>query len=202
MINSFDDFYKELTSDQQWYELLRMYKDDTIRKAAEKVYAILVTDKILDIRPWNENRKHVFNILKKECPNGDKPKGKDWYIIKQEEKEAEEKKEWVPASKEFAEQKAKEALEIIANSKTLNGVPKISHKQSVEEGGWIPKKQAPYKGTSPMDYYLRQRHYEYIKQNYDAKTAQKLPGWCDEDTFNLMFDDVYYEDYMKAFKKD
>jgi hypothetical protein len=97
-MNSFDDFYKELTSDQLWFELLRAYKEETIRRAATKVYAALVADGTVNARPMNENRKHVYNICIKENPIGDKPRGKDWHVIKQEEKEAEEKKEWVPVS--------------------------------------------------------------------------------------------------------
>jgi hypothetical protein len=93
---NFDDWIKELISDYQWYSLLRMYKEETIKKAAEKVFAQLVADKVVDIRPMSENRKHVYNIVTKNP--GDKEIRKDWYNVEKEKKEAEEKKEWEPVS--------------------------------------------------------------------------------------------------------
>jgi hypothetical protein len=93
---NFDDWIKELISDYQWYSLLRMYKEETIKKAAEKVFASLVADKVVDTRPMSENRKHVYNIVTKNP--GDKEIRKDWYNVEKEKKEAEEKKEWEPVS--------------------------------------------------------------------------------------------------------
>jgi len=58
---NFDSFYKTLIEDQRWFELLRAYKDETIKSCAEKVYAELVAKQIVDIRDMKENL--LFNIL-------------------------------------------------------------------------------------------------------------------------------------------
>ena len=75
-MKDFETWYKELTSDTMWFELLRHYKDETIKKAGQKVFAQLVADKTVEYRPMSENRKHVYNIL---CKNpGDKVIKKEW----------------------------------------------------------------------------------------------------------------------------
>lgn len=95
MIQNFEDWYSKLTEDSLWYELLRAYKGETIRKAGEKVYAQLVAEGTVSYRPMSENRKHVYNIV---CKNpGDKVK-KDWYKIEEEKKEAVKSEEWKPVS--------------------------------------------------------------------------------------------------------
>jgi hypothetical protein len=181
---TFEAFYEKLISDQLWFELLRDYKNETIKAAARKVYAQVVADSCVDTRPMSENRKHVYNIL---CKNpGDKPT-KKWYDISKEEK----KEDWVPASKAYADKCAAQALEIIRNSKTINAVPRVTHKQAIEEGDWLPKKEAPYPTTSAQEYYIRQRHFEYIKANYEPRTGQKVLDWVDEDTWNAIYDDAH-----------
>jgi hypothetical protein len=127
-MNSFEDWHKELISDYQWYSLLRMYKEETIKKAAEKVFAQLVADKVVDLRPMSENRKHVYNIVTKNP--ADKEIRKDWYNVEQKKKEAQVKitETYTP---EFAAMKKKEALDIIAKSEIINRFPKVSYKQSV-----------------------------------------------------------------------
>lgn len=193
-MKSFDDWFKELTSDTRWVELLRHYKDDTIKKAGEKVFAQLVADSTVEVRPMSENRKHVYNILIKAGP-GDKPLPKPFQVQEAEKKEAEkEAKEILTYTKEHADRCAAEALEIIRNSKTLNYFPKVTHKQAVEEGDWIPKKDKPWPVTTPEEAYVRDRHFEWIKNNFEARTGQKLPSWIDEESWNIIYDENHLTD--------
>lgn len=135
-MKSFEDFYTSLTSDEQWFALLRMYHEETIRRAATKVWAVLVADKIENIRPMNENRKHVYNTVIKDCPVGDKPRGKEWFQVEQEKKEAEEKKEWVPLTGEARQAKLKEWMEAITKVEMISAVPKMTVKEMIEQGDW------------------------------------------------------------------
>jgi hypothetical protein len=189
MVN-FESFYQSLTSDQQWFELLRAYKDETIRKAVEKVYAALVAEKTVDIRPMSENRKHVYNIL---CSKpGDKPAGKPWHVVEAEKIEAKEKeiqeKEWVPLTGEARAKKLQEWLDKVKAVEMQSAVPRVSHKEAIEEGGWIPKKDAPYPVTSKEEAYAKDRHLAYIIYAFEPRTAEKRPGVVSEEEFNISYD--------------
>ena len=185
-MKDFETWYKELTSDTMWFELLRHYKDETIKKAGQKVFAQLVADKTVEYRPMSENRKHVYNIL---CKNpGDKVIKKEWIEKALKKIEPEKKEEWKPASPEHVDKCANQILEMIKNSPMVNGMPRVGYKQAIEEGGWLPKKEAPYPQTSKEEAYVRQRHLEYIKRNYEPRTAQPLPNWIPEHEFNLLYD--------------
>src|SRR5688500_14946618 len=118
MNKDFETWFTDLISDERWHELSSMHhKPETFKACAKKVYMQGVADGVF--KPVQEARKHVYNIICKTP--GDKPKGKPWHEIALEKKLQEDSKdEWQPASKEFADAKAAEALEIIRNSKTLN----------------------------------------------------------------------------------
>lgn len=184
---TFEDWYSKLTEDSLWYELLRAYKDETIRKAGEKVYAQLVAEETVSYRPMSENRKHVYNIVCKGP--GDKPKGKSWSEIALEKQvQKSEAEEWKPVSEEERGQWLEKWKESIAHLQTVNAVPRIGYKQSIEEGGWLPPKQAPYPCTTKEEAYVRDRHFQYIRHNYEPKTGEKLPGWIPEDEWNIQYD--------------
>ena len=130
---TFADWYSKLTEDPLWYELLRAYKDETIRKAGEKVYAQLVAEGTVIYRPMSENRKHVYNIV---CKNpGDKVK-KDWYKIEEQKKEAEKAKEWVPLKGEARQAKLKEWMDSVSKVEMVSAVPKLTVKEIIEQGDW------------------------------------------------------------------
>ena len=189
---NFDSFYTELISDQRWFELCRNYREETIKKAAEKVYGELVTRKIEDVKPMEENRIHILNILRKGPE--DKPKPKPWYQQEAEKKEAKEKEkepEWIPLTGEERQKKLAEFKAIIDAAPIINGMPPISKKQAVEEGGWIPAKPAPYPITTPEEAYVRDRHFEWVKNNFESKTGYKLPSWICEEDWNVIYDDQH-----------
>lgn len=185
-MKDFAQWYSELISDDLWFQLLRHYKDETIKKAAERVYASLVADGSVNYRPMQENRKHVYNIVVKNP--GDKPKGKPWHQVAAEKLEAEKQEEWKPASPEHVDKCVAEFDEMMRNSSMINSTPRIGYAQSVEEGGWLPKKGAPYPAATPEEVYVRMRHLEYIKANYEPRTGEKLPTWISEDEFNILYD--------------
>jgi hypothetical protein len=187
-MRTFDQWYTDLISDQLWYELLRAYKDETIRKASEKVYAQLVADKTVDLRPVSENRKHVYNIVCKSP--GDKPKGKSWSEIALEKQiQKSEAEEWRPVSEEEREIWLRKWKESINELQTVSAVPRMSYKELAEEGGLLPPKPAPYPHTSPMEAYVKERHIAYLLANYDARTREPLPEWMSESDWNVLYDE-------------
>lgn len=188
-MKNFEDWLRELKSDERWLEYASMHhKDETFEKAAKKVYMQGVADGIQ--KPMQEARKHVYNTI--VLIPSDKPKGKQWHEIaldkKIKEDIAKEEEEWKPASPEHVDKCVAEFDEMMKNSSMVNAFPRIGYKQSIEEGGWLPKKEAPYPVTSLEEAYIKMRHIEYVKQNYEPRTGAKLPGWISEEEFNYQFD--------------
>jgi len=73
----------------------------------------------------------------------------------------------------------------------VNTMPRPSYKELAEEGGVLPPKPAPYPITSPEEAYVRDRHFEWIKNNFEARTGQKLPSWISEEDWNIIYDDQH-----------
>jgi hypothetical protein len=61
----------------------------------------------------------------------------------------------------------------------MHGVPKLSDKEIKAEGQEKPKKPT-YPSTSQREIEIRLLHLEYIRQNYDPRTGQKLDTWMEE----------------------
>lgn len=191
-MKSFEDWYSLLISDTLWYELLRAYKPDTIKKAGEKVFAGLVADGTVEARPMSENRKHVYNIVTKNP--GDKPAGKEWYLQEMAKVSSTEENNWKPVSPEERARRLAEWEAIVKGSTMANSMPKPSYKQLAEEGGVLPPKPAPYPVTKPEEAYVRDRHFEWIKNNFEARTGQKLPNWICEEDWNIVYDEKHLTD--------
>ena len=92
--------------------------------------------------------------------------------------------------------------EIIKGSTMMTAVPRETRTQQAAEaeGQWMPKKPAPYPMTTAQEAYVRQRHVEYIKRNYEPRTGAKLPEWTDEEIFNIQYDHEYDEALSKIKK--
>lgn len=191
---SFDDWYTDLISNYVWFQPASLHhKPETFKAVANKVYMQYVASE--NFPPIQEARKHVYNKL---ClVPGDKPKV-DW--VKKAQKEMEKKPDWQPVSWEKRAEYLDKLQEIIKGSTMANGVPRPSYKEQAEEGLDRPKKMPPYPITSKEEYYTRQRHIEYIKQNYEPRTGLKKPGWVEEDLFNVLYDEKNFEAYWKQFE--
>lgn len=190
-MNPFPDFYKDLCSDVQWYEnAIMSNRGKNFKGAAEFVYAQLLADPDLQRRPMVENRKHVYNRLCKMDYERVFPS------LQQEVKE-EKTEEFKTASDEHVKKCVAEFDEMWKNSSMINAMPRVGYKQSVEEGQWIPKKGPAYPITSRTEVYVKERHIAYIKEMYDARTAEKMPYWIPEEEFNLIYDQDYEDEKFK-----
>lgn len=186
-MKNFNDWYTELTSNYVWFSPASMHhKPETFRSVANKVYMQYVAQEIFP--PIQEARKHVYNKL--ALIPGDNKKV-DWAKQALEKMDAEKKEEWVPVTPEKRAEYLNKVQEIIKGSTMMSAVPRETRTQQAAEaeGQWMPKKPAPYPMTTAQEAYVRQRHVEYIKRNYEPRTGAKLPEWISEDEFNIQYDE-------------
>lgn len=191
MHNTFESFFKDLCSDVRWYENAVMScRGKNFKGAAEFVYAQVLADPALQLRSMVENRKHVYNRLtrmdfERVFPQLQQPKEEDTV------------EEFKPASDEHVAKCVAEFDEMLKNSPMVNGVPKVSHKQAVEEGDWIPKKGPVHPVTSPMEAYKKERRVAYISHAFDARTGDPIRGALEENEFNNLYDEDKYDTFFE-----
>jgi len=92
----------------------------------------------------------------------------------------EEKQTEPPLTGEERDKRIAEWLAAVKAQRLTNPVPKLTRKQIIEEGDWLPKKQAPHPSTSEGELKKAFFHQYYIKHNFDPRTADKVTGWVDE----------------------
>lgn len=61
----------------------------------------------------------------------------------------------------------------------MKGVIKLTEKEILQEGQDKPKAK-PYVSTSLSEIRQRELHIQWIRENFDARTSEKLPGWMPE----------------------
>lgn len=180
---NFESFYSDLISDERWFYLLRQYKNETIKRGAEKVYAQLVADRTVDIRPMTETRKHVYNTV---CKNPGDRVVKDWSQIefeKIQKKEEEEKaKEWVPLVGEARQKALAEFKAMVDKSAMINSVPRLTNKEIIESGQVrLPRSNGDY-------------HRSVVEQMVIAKESKERIRECRRKFFLDAFPDATEEE--------
>jgi len=132
-MKNFDDWYKELTSDERWFEQAGMnHKPETFKDVALKVYTNGMTDSLEFAQtPLKFHRQHVFNKLCKVTP--DKVR-KPWYLPKEEPK----KDEKPPLTGEARAKRLQEWMDALAKIPAMKTAP-ISSRELIENGDWRPK---------------------------------------------------------------
>lgn len=182
----FETWYTELISDQIWFEPASMaHKPETFKQAARKVYMQCVADG--QIKPVQESRKHVYNIVCKIPPDA---KAKTWFMEElQKREEAKKNENWKPVTAEEREKWLKKWKESINKLQTVSAMPRLSYKELAEEGGILPPKPAPYPTTTKEEAYVKDRRFHYIRLNYEPRTGEKLPGSMNEEDFNRLYDE-------------
>lgn len=197
-MKNFDDWYTELTSNYVWFSPASLHhKPETFRSVANKVYMQYVAQEVFP--PIQEARRHVYNKL--ALIPGDRPKI-DWSKKALEQMDEQKKEDWKPVSEEKRAEYLNQIQEIIKGSTMMTAVPRASRMDQVAEaeGQWLPKKPAPYPQTSEQEAYVRKRHLEYVRLNYEPRTGAKLPEWTDEEIFNIQYDHEYDEALSKIKK--
>lgn len=181
MLN-FDDWFADLCSNYVWYEPAKMkHKPETFKAIANAVYMQYVgAEKFPTIQ---DARVHVYR--KVVLTPGDLPKV-DWVKKAKEEIETKEKeKEWKPADPAHVDKCVEEFNRMLANAPIMSYKPP---KKEIFYNGKSVEKIAPYPVTSLEEAYIKKRHFEYIKANYEPRTGHPLPTWIDERKWNKIYD--------------
>lgn len=134
-MKDFEAFYKELTSDEIWFEPVKMHhKPETLQSIGRRVYMHGIADKDhFLITPMSEFRRHFYNIVCKTP--GDKPKNKDWYVKALEKIEPKIIEE-PPLAGEERMKRIQEWKESLEGLEMISSVPRMTVKQIIEEGDW------------------------------------------------------------------
>lgn len=182
---TFDQFYTELKSDEVWFTNATMnHLPDTVTKAVNQIYMTGMTDpENFKVIPMKEHRRHLFNKLSKITP--DKIR-KPWYVKEEDKKEVEPQAPVLTGEARLA--RLREWQEAIKQTPPVKTTPRLTSKMIEEEGGVRPKAVQPYPTTSLTEFQKHERHLEYIKYAYDARTGERRPLTMDEDEFNQTYE--------------
>lgn len=184
---TFESWFEKLISNHVWYGPASMsHRPETFKAICNKVYMDYLAGNC--VKSIEECRRHVYNIV---CKTPGDNKKIDWAAKALEKMDEEKKEEWVPVTPEKRTEYLNKVQEIIKGSTMMSAVPRETRTQQAAEaeGQWLPKKPAPYPMTTAQEAYVRQRHVEYIKRNYEPRTGAKLPEWISEDEFNIQYDE-------------
>lgn len=185
---TFDKWFYELTSNYVWAQPAMLHhKPETFRQLANKVYMDFLAGN--GVKSMEDCRRHVYNLV---CKTPGDNKKVDW-VGKALEKLEVKKEEWIPVTGEERQRRLAEYKAIIDSMPMVNNFPRLTEKERADND-WNRKKDPPYPSTTPMEYYLKERHLQYIIANYDARTREPLPGWTTEEQFNLEFDSKHLTD--------
>lgn len=177
----FESWYTLLISDELWFELLHNYKEETIKKSAEKVYAQLIADGDVNYRPMKENRKHVYNIL---CKQPTDKVIKPWYAQEADKKEELKREAWKPVSENERTEWLKRWSEEVDKFKGNKIKPILDYDEIGQER--LPRPRGKCEPSSPLE--VIQQHVErannarrkyFIDKNPEA-TQEQIQSYIDQ----------------------
>lgn len=175
---SFDEFFKDLCSNYVWFQPATMHhKPETFRSVANKVYMQYVAAE--SFPPIQEARRHVYNKL--VLIPGDRPKGKDWYKIEEQKKEAEKAKEWVPVPEDVRQKKLAELKALVDSLPMLNNFPRTPRTEEVENCDWIPKREKIEPRSEVQVLQVINEHAEKVRTARRKYFLDAYPGASEEE---------------------
>lgn len=180
-MTSFPDFWTFLETDSpQWWDFTKMrFFAKDLKKCAMDCYAYMLADEKLLNMDGPGKRKYFVAWLMK-APDAPVK------IQMTTEEPFKESENFLTG--EAREKRIKEVLAIINASPGLKPTPRMSRKEFEENGGWEPKKEAPYPFTNEAELKAKDKHFRYILANYDTRTKERLPDWMEETKWNELND--------------
>lgn len=139
---SFEQWYKELTSDEIWLDAMRyQHKGKDLKQVALILYGAGAADasNFLSV-PMSEHRKHLHYKALKMQPGDFKQVG----VSLQQTVKEDPKKEEDFLTGEARAAKLKEWKEMLMKTPPLKPVQKMSTREVLEEGDWEPKRHVNY----------------------------------------------------------
>lgn len=190
MTNSFPDFWTFLETDSpKWWDFTKMrFFSKDLKKCAMDCYAYMLADEKLLNMDGPGKRKYFVAWLMKAPDALVKPQ------LQQDDDTP--KKEFVPLTKEQIERREielKKWKEDILAAPMSQPPPKMSHKEMAENGGWVPKKEAPIIITEEqkqkalfdhMETVRTARRKEFLHYNPDA-TEEQIKEYIDGIEFDF-----------------
>lgn len=175
---SFEQFWNKLVEHEIWYDQMKMrFYRKNLKQAANDCYLFLLASEQRWIaQDYQDFRRCYQSFLSKAPDEVVRPQ------LQQTETEPLKKSE-PPLTGEARMKWIKEWEKVVRESKMVNGVTKLTHKQIADEGDWLPKKPAPYPKTNENAIRERVFHAAYIESNYDPQSGHKLLTWKDEETW-------------------
>lgn len=179
-MKDFPDFWTFLeTSHPQWWDFTKMRfgNSKNIKQCAMDCYAYLLADPAMfNKMDDNGKRKYFVSWLMKApdapvkinmAPPEPFKESENFLVGEERQKRLEEFKAAVLATP------------------ALKPTPRMTRKEYEENGGWEPKKEAPYPSTSEAESRAHDKHIRYLKANYDSRTREKLANWKNEEQWGL-----------------
>lgn len=170
---TFEQFFSELTSDSLWFDGVKVkHSGKDIRGTANEIYLnYLAEGSFPDIK---ESRKYLNNKLIW------KPKTQGDVYMKPQEKETDFNLNPLNDEQLMTVHQLLEKAKQEIQSKSIQTVPKLSRKEIEEEGQERPKAKPPHPKTPQSVVDRHNLHIQYLRENYDPYTGDKLPGWVEE----------------------
>jgi hypothetical protein len=172
----FEDFWTKLTEDDLWWDQIKVkYGRKDLRGIGNDCYIdLLAQSNRWKAQDYADFRKcyQKWLMYAKDAPVAPQLQQQ----VKEEPKEeveivtGQEREEWI-----------KKWMDKVKEAPILKPVQQLSYKEIADEGDWLPKKPAPYPSTSESEVQKRLLHLQYIKENYDPRTQDRLPNWMSEE---------------------
>lgn len=194
---TFDEFYNGLIEDGIWWDRIQMqYRSKDIKGEANNCFTWLLTQQNrMAAKDFGDFRRAFQKFLMNAKDVPIKPQLQQAPVVE------EVKPKEPPLTGEARQARLKEWMEQVQKGDIVKPVGKLSYKEIADEGGWLPKKPAPYPSTNESEVLKRLIHQEYIRTNYDPRTQDKLPGWMIEEDWVNSKPDHYFDDLLIEFKK-
>lgn len=172
---TFEEFWNKLIEHEIWFDQIKMrfLRKDLKGVANQCFIFLLASEQRWLAQDYQDFRKCYQSFLMKSPDIQVRPQ------LQQDEKKEEVSSEPIVTG-EKRDQYINQWLQSVKEMKVVSAVPKLSHKEIADEGDWLPKKPAPYPMCNAAEVVKMELHLAYIKQNYDARTGEKLACWMPE----------------------
>lgn len=174
---TFEQFWEKLIEHEIWYDQMKMrfYQKDLKGVANNCFIFLIASEQRWAAQDYQDFRKCYQSFLMKSPDQVVKPQ------LQQVEVAGITVHHEPILEGEARQAKITEWLESVKATKMVNPIPKLTRKQIIEEGDWIPKKSLPHPSTTVGELKKHFTHQLYIKHNFDLLTKDKLTGWLPED---------------------
>lgn len=183
----FEKWYKELISDERWYEQASMnHMKETFKRVANVVFVNGLADsRAFEVVPMREHRQHVYNKVLK-LPQ-DKVK-KQWFDVPAYRPIGSEP-EWKPVTWEERAKRLKEFQDMVESSPIMKPPAPLTAREKLNQD----VRPLPPDIKEPTEVQKRAAYYQHLKLAQHARTVTFLEAFPDASGEEI-------EEYVSKFK--